>query len=86
MIMVICGHGKVMHGHLKSCSHAWSCMVMYGHVLSCMVMGGPVWSCTVMNGFWGYVWNFGTTANKGSIENIGNIRDTGKTGKIGNRE
>ena len=32
---------------------------------------------------WGYVWNFGTTANKGSIENIGNIRDTGKTGKIG---
>ena len=34
---------------------------MYGHEWSCMVI------------LWGNKWNFGTTGNMGSIENIGNI-------------
>ena len=64
--------------------HVWSCMVMYGHAWSGMVMHGQVWSNMVMYGhvivIYGRVWpcivmvlwNFRTTGNIGSIENIGN--------------
>ena len=45
-------------------------MVMYGHFLSNMVMECHKWLFMVL---WGYKWNFGTTGNMGSIENIGNI-------------
>ena len=60
------------------CIDVLSYIVMNGHVLSFMVMCGQKWTCTVMNGLWGYIWNFGTRAIIGSVENLGNIWDTGE--------
>ena len=44
-------------------------MVMFGHEWSCMVMECHKWLLMVM---WQNIWNFGTTGNMASIENIGN--------------